>query len=82
MEEFFLMREKLYVDWKDYLCWRIKRDLLILENKIKFISEVIEETLEIWNQQKKKIFQLLKDKKYLGWKEIQATVPEELFGGK
>lgn len=52
MEEFFKVRENLYKERKDYLMRKLNRDLMIIDNKIKFITEVIEETLEIWNKGK------------------------------
>lgn len=82
MEEFFGVRENLYKERKDYLLRRLNWDLMILSNKIWFITEVIEEKVEIRNKGKQIVFKVLKDWNYQGWKEIQNSVPEELFGGK
>jgi len=70
MEEFFKVWENLYKEWKDYMVRWLNRDLMIIDNKIRFITEVINETIEIWNKGKQIVFKALKDKSYQGWKEI------------
>lgn len=80
MEEFFTVREDLYVERKDYLLRKMNRDLMILNNKIRFITEVIEEKIEIRNKPKKVIYETLAARNYNGWEEIQDLVPEEVVG--
>jgi DNA topoisomerase II len=55
LEEFYGIRLIFYEKRKEYLISRLQRDLETLENKERFIIEVVEEKIIIRNVKKKKI---------------------------
>ena len=55
LEDFYQMRLDYYQKRKDYLASRIHRDLEILENKKRFIEEVVTKKLVIMNVKKKEL---------------------------
>ncbi|EAR83749.1 DNA topoisomerase IV (macronuclear) [Tetrahymena thermophila SB210] len=61
MEEFYALRLKCYQKRKDYLVSKIQRDVDILQNKMKFITLVVNGTLEIRNARKKGVLNKLKE---------------------
>ncbi|KAL4429953.1 hypothetical protein ABPG74_000319 [Tetrahymena malaccensis] len=61
MEEFYALRLKCYQKRKDYLVSKIQRDVDLLQNKMKFITLVVNGTLEIRNARKKGLLNKLKE---------------------
>jgi DNA gyrase/topoisomerase IV subunit B len=62
--EFFDIRIQYYIKRRDYIIKKLKRELLILESKARFISEYIEGELDINKKSKDYIVSLLKERKY------------------
>jgi DNA topoisomerase II len=57
-------RLNYYFKRKDYLIEKIKKELQILENRLRFIKEIIEETLIVRNVKKSDIVSYLEDNGY------------------
>ena len=68
-DEFYEERYALYVKRKKYILSNLSNDLLILESKVRFINDVINEQIIIYKQKKDIILQTLIDKKYLQVKD-------------
>ncbi|KAI5181369.1 DNA topoisomerase II [Nematocida sp. AWRm80] len=64
LAEFYQVRKDLYTRRKDYLLQKIYKDLLILQNKVKFIKEVISDTLVIVKRKSTEIYSELESKGY------------------
>jgi DNA topoisomerase-2 len=64
LQEFYTVRLEGYSLRKEYLLSRLRHDLEILSNKLRFIREVVDSKLEIRNVQKLKICQTLFDRGY------------------
>ena len=75
-DEFYEERYALYVKRKEYILSNLSNDLLILESKIRFIHDVINEQIIIYKQKKDIILQSLIDKKYLQVKD-KVALPED-----
>ncbi len=65
LKEFYKLRLHYYSLRKNYLLKKLKDELEVLDNKIRFIREYISGKLDINNKSKQVIFQLLITKKYL-----------------
>jgi DNA topoisomerase II len=65
IEEHYEARLALYQTRKEYLLSKIERDLQILDNKQKFILEVIADTIIIKNRKRDIICEELKKKGYV-----------------
>lgn len=64
LEEFFEVRKELYVRRKDYLLQKLHADHIILESKVRFIEEVISNTLVIVRRPSEDIYNEMTEKGY------------------
>ena len=64
MDEWYHYRYELYVKRKQYLLTKLCKELDIIKYKVKFIEEIINETLDIKNKTKQKVYDILKEKGY------------------
>lgn len=55
LEEFFQLRLKFYEKRKDFLVSKLEREVDILRNKMRFISLVIDGSIELRNIRKKNL---------------------------
>ena len=81
LKEFFGQRELLYVQRKEYMLARLRKEHEILVNKVKFIQGVVNETLRI-NKVKRKV--LVRSMLAFGLKpmgEIHAIMAKFLLVG-
>ena len=62
--DFFDIRIQYYIKRRDYIIKKLKRELLILESKARFISEYIEGELVINKKSKDYIIALLEEREY------------------
>ena len=65
INEHFDIRYNLYVKRKDYLLNILKNKITILESKIRFINDIIDENITIYKKSKKDIIQQLYSKEYI-----------------
>ena len=64
IDRWFNIRKNIYIKRRDYLLEHLKKELDIIKFKVKFIMEIISETLEIRNVKKKTIIDKLVEKNY------------------
>jgi DNA topoisomerase II len=65
LEEFFDARIIYYLKRKDYLIEKLKRELDILKNKVRFINEVIAEDIIVFKRKKDQIISDLTTREYM-----------------
>jgi len=68
-DEFYEERYALYVKRKKYILRNLSNELLILQSKVRFIHDVINEEIIIYKQKKAAILQTLIERKYLQVKD-------------
>jgi DNA topoisomerase-2 len=54
----------MYQTRKDYMICALKKELLLLSNKAKYIMEILNDTIDLRKKKKETIFKLLADKGY------------------
>ena len=64
LEEFYVLRLKYYEMRKDYLMKTLKKELDILDTKVKFITSIIEKKIDLSNKDKDIIIKMFESKKY------------------
>ncbi|KAI8914509.1 DNA topoisomerase [Gorgonomyces haynaldii] len=64
LKHFFDLRKEYYQKRKDYLLSELTFDLEKLENKVRFVLEIIQNILKVQNRKKKELLEELKEKKY------------------
>ena len=65
MDEHYAKRYFLYQQRKEYLLDILKNKIIVLESKIKFINEIIDETFIINKKTRKEIIDQLYEKEYI-----------------
>ena len=64
IDHYMDVRRKFYIKRKEYQIKILKREELILSNKARFITEVLDNKLDLRRKKREVINQLLKDRKY------------------
>ena len=64
IEDYFVTRIELYQKRKDYLIGALAQDLMLLSNKSRYITELLEGSIDLRRKKKEEVIQMLKDKKY------------------
>jgi DNA topoisomerase-2 len=64
IDEYFVTRLRLYLVRKNYLIEKITHELLVIENKVKYIREVLDSTIDIRRMKKEHVYKLLSEKDY------------------
>lgn len=62
IEDFYSVRIDAYQKRKDYIIEKIKKETLLLKNKVKFIGGILEETIELRRKTNAEITQMLEEK--------------------
>ncbi|KAJ3180736.1 DNA topoisomerase 2 [Geranomyces variabilis] len=65
LRDFYDLRKKFYQKRKEYMLKTLNHELAILENKIRFVTEIIEGKLVVQNKKKAVLLQELHTRKYL-----------------
>ncbi|KAI8592154.1 DNA topoisomerase [Geranomyces variabilis] len=65
LRDFYDLRKKFYQKRKEYMLNTLNHELAILENKIRFVTEIIEGKLVVQNKKKSVLLQELHTRKYL-----------------
>jgi DNA topoisomerase-2 len=65
IDEYYATRLELYQVRKNYLIDKLTNELLIIENKVKYIREVLASTIDIRRMKKDAVYKLLSDKNYM-----------------
>ncbi|KAJ3018452.1 DNA topoisomerase 2 [Thoreauomyces humboldtii] len=74
MEEFYALRLVYYQKRKDWLAGKLERELLRLENQVRFVLEVIDGTLVVHNRKRVDIVKQLRSRKF---SPIAKNVPDD-----
>ena len=77
MEEHYRVRCSLYTKRKEYILKELKNKLCILENKIRFINEVIQKVIKVSECSKNELLKQLFDSKYNLY-DSQTNIIEEV----
>ena len=64
IEDYFVTRIELYQKRKEYLIGALTQDLMLLSNKSRYITELLEGSVDLRRKKKEEVIQMLKDKKY------------------
>jgi len=64
IDDYFVTRIELYQKRKDYLIGALTQDLVLLSNKSRYITELLEGSIDLRRKKKEEVVQMLKDKKY------------------
>ena len=65
MDEFYTIRYNLYIKRKDYLLSKLKNELCILKSKMRFITDVMDDKIQIYKRKRVDIINDLLKAKYL-----------------
>jgi DNA topoisomerase-2 len=65
IEAFYDIRYDLYQKRKVYLLEKLQHDIVVLENKIRFIDKIIAEELQVHRQSRQQLEQLLKELQFI-----------------
>ena len=76
IREFYVLRENLYHRRKDYLLARLRKEVEILTNKVRFILGVINEEIKVSRVKKRDIVKRLKQMGFKTMSEINEILPE------
>ena len=77
MDEHYRVRTSLYTKRKEYILNELKNKLCILENKIRFINEVIQKIIKVSECSKNDLLKQLFDSKYHLY-DTQTNIIEEV----
>jgi DNA topoisomerase-2 len=64
IDDYFVTRVELYQKRKDYLIGALTQDLMLLSNKSRYITELLEGSIDLRRKKKEEVTQMLNDKKY------------------
>ena len=64
IDEWYIYRYDLYVKRKEYILKKLRKELNIIKFKVKFINEVISNTIDIRGKKKSIILTMLEEKEY------------------
>jgi len=82
IDDYYETRLKLYQTRKDYMIKALEKELLVLSNKSKYITEILEGTIDLRKKTTTQVSQMLQDKGYqMIDKEKDTKVDDENDGG-
>jgi DNA topoisomerase-2 len=64
IDDYFVTRVELYQKRKDYLIGALTQELMLLSNKSRYITELLEGSIDLRRKKKEEVVQMLKNKKY------------------
>jgi DNA topoisomerase-2 len=64
IDDYFLKRLEMYVTRKQCLIEHVEKELLLLKNKVKYIEEILDGTIDLRRKSIEEINKMLSDKKY------------------
>ena len=64
IDDYYEIRFEYYEDRKDYMIEHLENQLTILSNKVKYIGELLNDSLDLRKKTKSQIIELLKEKEY------------------
>ena len=64
IDDYYVTRLKMYQTRKDYIISSLEKELLLLSNKSRYITEILNDTIDLRKKKKEEILTLLTSKKY------------------
>jgi DNA topoisomerase-2 len=64
IDDYYEIRFEYYEDRKEYIINALEKDIIILSNKVKYIKEILDETIDLRKKKKQEIIDMLVEKKY------------------
>ena len=64
IDEFMQIRYEFYVKRKSYILEKLKKDLELINYRVLFINEILNDTIDLRKKKKAEIYKLLEDKQY------------------
>ena len=64
IDDYYVVRLKLYQTRKDYMIKSLERELILLTNKAKYIKENLDGTIDLRKKKKEQVVEMLKNKGY------------------
>jgi DNA topoisomerase-2 len=64
IDDYYEIRFEYYEDRKEYIIDTLEKEIIILSNKVKYITEILEETIDLRKKKKQDIIDMLVEKKY------------------
>jgi DNA topoisomerase II len=64
INDYYETRLELYNKRKQFLVEQITRELLVLQNKVRYIREILNDTIDLRRKKKDEVIRMLNDKKY------------------
>ena len=78
MQDFYDLRLKYYSERKKYLLSQKSRDLELLQNKLRFITEILNNTLQLKNTRKPELIAELQARGYKSFKNLPKVYSKKL----
>ena len=64
IDDYYITRLELYNKRKQYLIEQLSQELLVLHNKVRYIREILNDTIDLRKKKKDDVIKMLNDKKY------------------
>ena len=64
IDDYYEIRIEYYEDRKEYIINTLEKEIIILSNKVKYIKEILDETIDLRKKKKQEIIDMLITKKY------------------
>jgi DNA topoisomerase-2 len=64
IDDYYDIRIEYYEDRKEYIINTLEKEIIILSNKVKYIKEILDETIDLRKKKKQEIIDMLVDKEY------------------
>ena len=64
IDDYYEIRFEYYEDRKEYIINALEKEIIILSNKVKYIKEILDETIDLRKKKKQEIIDMLITKKY------------------
>jgi DNA topoisomerase-2 len=64
IDDYYDVRLEMYEKRKSYIIFNLEKELLILNNKVKYIQEILDSTIDLRRKKNSEIFKVLEEKNY------------------
>jgi DNA topoisomerase-2 len=64
IDDYYEIRFEYYEDRKEYIINALEKEIIVLSNKVKYIKEILDETIDLRKKKKQEIIDMLVEKKY------------------
>jgi DNA topoisomerase-2 len=74
IDDYYETRLKLYQSRKEYMIRALEKELLVLSNKSKYITEILEGTIDLRKKKREEVVKMLSDKGYANMDETSDDI--------